>query len=137
MKPEQLRQLAALADARKSRDLAALEAAISEDRQLVEAIEAYSRIPAQDFMETGATVPFAQMALRQEWANRNIVIAQRRRAELAVRIAALRKIAARSLGKHKALEDLTDRAVRDIAQQRLARQEREAPTPDGRKKRGM
>jgi hypothetical protein len=137
MKPEQLRQLAALAEARKSRDLASLEAVVSEDRQLVEAIEAYARAPAQDFSEAGGNLPFAQMALRQQWADRNIAIAQQRRAELAMKIAELRKIAALSLGKHKALQDLTDRAVRESAQQRLARQEREALPPAGHKPGGV
>jgi hypothetical protein len=130
MKPQQLRQLTALAEARKSRDLAELEALTSEDRRLAEAIEAYARAPARDILEGAEGMPLAQLALRLEWADRNIAIAHRQRVELGERIAALRKRAAVSLGKHQALEKLTERAFRQQAERVLAREDKEAVPRD-------
>ena len=130
MTPDQLRQLAALAEARKARDLAELEAAVSEDRRLVEAIEEFARLPMRDlesFGENPGPMPYAQTALRMAWADQHIAIARKRRAELAKRIAQLRQVAAQSLGKHEALERLRERAAQDVAERRAARQEREAP----------
>lgn len=128
MTPQQLRQLTELAEARRSRDLAELEAVVAEDRRLAQAIEGYSRSHAQDMADADGGLPFAQMALRIEWADRNIALARMRRAELAKRISELRKRAAVSLGKHRALEKLTDRAVRQETEIQRAREEKEAPT---------
>jgi hypothetical protein len=130
MKPSQLRQLTDVAEARKVRDLAELEALTSEDRRLAEAIEAYARAPAQDLLDSGENVPLAQIALRMEWADRNIAIARRQRAALAGRIAVFRKRAAVSLGKHQALEKLTERSIRRRADLAQAREEKEAAPRD-------
>lgn len=128
MTPQQLRQLAELAEARRSRDLAELEAVVAEDRRLAQAIEGYARSHAQDMADADGELPFAQMALRIEWADRNIALARMQRAELAKRITELRKRAAVSLGKHRALEKLTDRAIRQEAEIQRTREEKEAPT---------
>lgn len=132
MKASDLRRLTALAEARKQRDLAELEALAAEDRRLAEDIEGYARIPAEDFREAGDALPMAQLAMRLEWADRNIAIATRRRAELHRKIAHLRRRAAVSLGKHQALEKLTERSARREAERRLGREEREAPPPSPR-----
>lgn len=133
MKPERLRQLAALAEARRSRDLAALDALLLEDRRLAAEILEIAAAPARDLAEGGiAIAPIAQQALRFAWLERNIAILRRRRADLAPRIARARAEATRSLGKHHALEHLTDRAVRSDARIRDARSEREAPPAEPR-----
>ncbi|WP_424933857.1 hypothetical protein [Amaricoccus macauensis] len=133
MKPKQLRQLTALAEARRSRDLAALEAAMNEDRRLAQAIDHYAKSPALDLREDGGAFQFNQMALRQQWADRNIALARQQRVELAKRIAGLRKKAASSLGKHEALEKLTEQANKSQAETERTRTEREAPVPQPQK----
>ncbi|MEM8569733.1 MAG: hypothetical protein AAGG56_02390 [Pseudomonadota bacterium] len=131
MRPDQLVQLTALAEARKARDLAELEAIVAEDRKLADAIEAYTKAPSQDLADS-AEIPFNQMARRLEWADQNIALARQKRAELASRIEELRKRAAVSLGKHEALTQLTKRSLRQREEQSAARTEREAPPRLGR-----
>lgn len=130
MKTSDLRRLTALAEARKQRDLAELEALASEDRRLVEAIKGYASTYSRDFQEGGEEMPLSQFALRLEWAERSIAVATRQRAELHKKIALLRKRAAVSLGKHQALEKLSERTARQEADQRQGREQKEAPSPE-------
>jgi len=128
--PEALRQLAALAEARRSRDLAVLEELLLEDRRLAAEILEIAAAPARDLAEGGiAIAPIAQQALRFAWLERHIAALRRRRAELAPRIAQARAEASRSLGKHQALEHLSGRAEQAADREREARSEREAMPP--------
>ncbi len=126
MTPASLRQLAGLLEARKTRDLARLEALIAEDRRLEAEIANLTGTAARD-LETGIALPLAQQAIRQAWADQRIRAARRRRAEIAAGIRDARAAAARSLGKHESLESLVARAERAAAQATEARAEREAP----------
>jgi hypothetical protein len=128
--PETLGRLARLADARKARDLARLDRLLAEDRRLADEIAALAATGARD-LAAGAPLPLAQQGLRLAWAERHIAAARRRRAELIAAIRAARAAAAQSLGKHRALEQLTERADRAASQARAARAEREAPPPRG------
>lgn len=133
MTPDALRQLAALAEARRSRDLAVLDALLMEDRRLAAEILEVAAAPARDLAEGGiAIAPIAQQALRFAWLEQRIAALRRRRAELAPRIAQARAAATRSLGKHQALEHLTERAEVAAERRREARSEREAMPPGPR-----
>jgi hypothetical protein len=127
--PAALRQLIGLVEARKARDLARLDALLVEDRRLAADIVELAATGARDMAE-GVEVPLAQQARRLAWADQCIAAARRRRAALAPEIAAARLVAARSLGKHRALEHLEERAARALARLRDARAEREMPPPD-------
>jgi hypothetical protein len=114
-----LRDLAALAQARRARDLARLEALIAEARGLEDEIAALADTEARDMAE--GQVPFAVMGMRLAWAEAAIAAKRRRIAALAVEIAGVRAEARVSLGKHEALAallakaDRADRAERDRA----------------------
>jgi hypothetical protein len=133
MTPAALRQLAALAEARGSRDLAVLDALLLEDRRLAAEILEIAAAPARDLAEGGiAIAPIAQQALRFAWLEQHIAALRRRRAELAPRIRQARAEATRSLGKHQALEHLTEHAEQASDLLREARSEREAMPPEPR-----
>ena len=83
-------------------------------------------------LATGIALPLPQQALRQAWADQRIRAAHRRRAELVPAIRAARAEALQSLGKHRALENLVERADRTAARLAAARTEREAPAPEAR-----
>lgn len=127
MTPAKLRQLGQLAEARKLRDLAELEAAVSEDRMLRQRILDLAATPMRDMAEGLMSVPVAQQEVRQVWAQRQIALCRARRTELAGRIETLRRSAARSLGKHEAIGKLVGSAEADAIEARRARAEREAP----------
>lgn len=129
MTPAALRQLMTLVEARKARDLAALDRLLHEDRRLVEEIAELRRTGTRD-AESGDTLPPERQALRLAWADRRIRAAEIRRVALAEAIRTARAAAALSLGKHKSLETLADRADRTAAQAKAARAEREAPPPE-------
>lgn len=112
MTPAALRALAALVEARKTRDLARLDGLLGEDRRLTEEIAALRATPARD-LATGEAFPMAQQALRLNWVDGRIRAASRRRVELAAQIRKARAEAIRSLGKHRALEELARRAEAD------------------------
>ncbi len=131
MTPAALRRLAALAEARRARDLARLEGLLAEDRRLVAEIAWLAGTAARDLAE-GVALPLARQGLRQAWADQAVRAARRRRGELAARIGAARAEAVQSLGKHEALEALVARADRAAAQLRIARAEREGPVPAGK-----
>lgn len=127
MTPSKLRQLGRLAEARKLRDLADLEAAVAEDRMLRQRILDLASTPIRDMAEGLIAMPVAQQEVRQVWAQRQIALCRARRAELAGRIEALRRNAARSLGKHEAIGKLVGSAEAEASEAQRARSEREAP----------
>ena len=131
MTPAKLRELAGLVEARKARDLARLDALLAEDRRLAAEIAGLMGTAARD-LATGIALPLPQQALRQAWADQRIRAAHRRRAELIPAIRAARAEALQSLGKHRALENLVERADRTAARLAAARTEREAPAPEAR-----
>jgi hypothetical protein len=124
--PSALRELARLMDARKARDLARLDRLLSEDRRLGEEIAALAATARRDMAE-GPPLPLPEQGRRLAWAAARTRAAERRRMTLAAEIRAARAVAVQSLGKHRALEHLTDRADRAAVQIRDARAEREAP----------
>jgi hypothetical protein len=127
MTPAALRQLLGLIEARKARDLAELHRLLAEDRRLTTEIAELAATHVRDLAE--GELPLPRQGARLAWADQRIRAARRRRAELAARIRAARATAARSLGKHKAVEHLTDAADRAALLIRAARAEREAPQP--------
>lgn len=127
MTPAKLRQLGRLAEARKLRDLALLEAAIAEDRALRQRILDLASTPLRDLAEGLVAMPVAQQELRQVWTRKQISACNARRAELAGRLTALRQNAARSLGKHEAISKLVKGAEAEADEARSARTERETP----------
>ncbi len=116
-----------LAEARRSGDLARLEALLAEERALERERLAAGATPRLDLADGAAQTPFAQQALRLAWAQARLERVLRRRAELAVEIAAARAQAAQSLGRHEALEHLRERAADHERRARDARVERETP----------
>jgi hypothetical protein len=126
MTPAALRQLAGLADVRKVRELARLDALLTEDRRLAAEIAELAATGVRD-LASDAALPLGRQALRLAWAEQRIALARWQRTALAAEIAAARRLAAVSLGKHQALERLTEASDRASAQVRAARAEREAP----------
>ena len=126
MTPRDLRRLMALADVRKARDLARLEALLAEDRRLAAEVAELAQTGARDLAE-GIEMPLRQQALRLAWAEQRIAVARQRRAALIPEIARARTAAAQSLGKHRALENLVENADRAVIRVRSDRAEREAP----------
>jgi hypothetical protein len=127
--PQALHRLASLLEARKARDLARLEALVAEDRRLAAEIAEIAATATRD-MAGPEPLPLPQQGLRQRWADGRIRAASERRAGLAAGIRDARAEAVQSLGKHRALERLVERADRAAAQIREARAEREAPPPE-------
>jgi hypothetical protein len=118
--PAALGRLAGLVEARKARDLARLEALLADDRQILQTIAALAETAARDLSEA-SDLPLPQQALRARWADARISAARVRRVELAAAIRAARAAAVQSLGKHRALEDLVERGIRDLRRTRAAR----------------
>jgi len=128
--PRKLRELMALADARKARDLARLDRLFGVARGLDAAAAAAAAAPRRDHADGGyAGAPMALQGTRQVWADHRVAEARRAQAALAPEIAAARAAAVQSLGKHAALVHLLARAERDAAAQLDARAERDAPSP--------
>ncbi|MFO1210858.1 MAG: hypothetical protein U1E40_16840 [Amaricoccus sp.] len=128
MTPVTLRRLAGLVDARKNRDLARLEALFAEDRRLQAELGDLTATLARELGEE-ADMPPGRQGLRYIWVEQRSRAIRRRRAELTAAIRVARAAAVQSLGKHRALEDLVDRAEDAEAQARAARAERESPPP--------
>ncbi len=126
MTPPALRRLMTLVEARRARDLATLDRLLGEARRLDAEVAELRRTPARD-AEDGAELPPERQALRLAWAEQRIRAARRRQAALAEAIRTARATAAVSLGKHKSLETLVERADRSVELARSARAEREAP----------
>lgn len=128
MTPAMLRQLLQVVEARKTRDLAALEALTAADRACEAEIAELAQTHARDWAEGAAALtPFAQQALRLAWADARMAEARRRRAALAPQIEEARQAAIQSLGKHSALEAMIEETEREAAHLRAARAERDAP----------
>ena len=130
MTPAALRQLMSLVEARKARDLAALDRLLGEHRRLETEVAELRRTAEAD-AAAPETLPPERQALRFVWADRRIRAARIRQAALAGAIRAARAAAAQSLGKHRSLESLVERADRAVVQARAARAEREAPPQVG------
>ena len=120
-----LRRLGRLAEVRKARDLARLEALMNRDRALEQEIRTLGATGSLDLASGFAALPPAQQGLRQAWATHRITGARKARAALAPEIAAARAAATVSLGKHEALGTLAERAEREAAALRAARAEAE------------
>ncbi|MFO1105082.1 MAG: hypothetical protein U1E34_03190 [Amaricoccus sp.] len=132
MDARDLARLAHLVEARKAGALARLEALTAEMRTCEDEIVALRETAARDLAEGG--LPPAQQALRLKWAEQGIVLARQRIARLAPEIAAARAAAIRELGKHEALETLSERAEVEATRLRAARVERDAPPHPARPK---
>jgi hypothetical protein len=124
--PAALGRLAGLVEARKARDLARLEGLVAENGRLEAEIAALAATGTRD-LGAAEALPLAQQGLRARWAEARIRAARARRAELAAAIRAARAEAVQSLGKHRALEELVDRAEREVPPARAARGERGRP----------
>lgn len=131
MDARDLARLAHLVEARKAGALARLEALTAEMRTCEDEIVALRETAARDLAEG---LPPAQQALRLKWAEQGIVLARQRIARLAPEIAAARAAAIRELGKHEALETLSERAEVEATRLRAARVERDAPPHPARPK---
>jgi hypothetical protein len=131
--PAALRQLAALAEARKAQALARLDAALAEDRRLeAEALE-LALTPSEDLAEPCPAMPLPRHGVRLAWADRKAGLIRARRAALAGEITRLRALAATTLGRHAALKHLGERAETLEDRLRDGRAEREAPPWPGRR----
>jgi hypothetical protein len=122
--PAELHRLARLLEARKVRDLARLDRLLAEDRRLVGEIAELGRTAKRDAAE-GLALPLARQGLRLAWADQRAAAARRRREALQGAIAQARADAARSLGKHRALEKLAENADTMLAKREIARAEGE------------
>jgi hypothetical protein len=126
--PAILRQLLQIAEVRKSRDLAALEALVAADRACEAEIEELSDTHARDWADGAAALtPLFQQGLRLVWADARIAEVRKRREVLADRIAGAREAAIQSLGKHEALEQMIKEVEREAKHLRATRAERDAP----------
>ena len=130
--PAALRRLAALAEARRARDLARLDGLLAEDRRLVAEIAALAGTAARDLAE-GVALPLAQQGLRQAWADQRdaggAAAAGRARARGSGRRGPRRCRASASTGRWRSWWRARTGAA---AQLRIARAEREAPAPAGK-----
>ncbi len=125
--PASLAPLVALAEARRKRDLSRIEALAVEARRLEDEIEALNTTQSRDAEE--GTMPLAMVARRIAWVENAIAAHQRRIAAIAEEIAAARKAAQASVGRHEALAVLHARAERDARRDRDRAEERAAPPP--------
>ncbi len=133
MTPEALRRLLALAEARKALDLARLEALAARDRALeTDAAAARASLARDQADDAVATVPPAVMGRRIAWADHRARQARAGQEALRPALAEARGDAVRSLGKHRALEHLFERADRAQRSSRDARAERDAAPPQPR-----
>ena len=112
-----------LAEVRKARDLARLEALMNRDRALEREIRTLGATGSLDLASGFAALPPGRQGVRQAWAAHRIAEARKARAALAPEIAAARAAAATSLGKHEALGALADRTEREVAATRASRAE--------------
>ena len=129
MTPAALRQLMVLVEARKARDLAALDRLLAEQRRLEAEVADLRRTASRDARsgdDAAAGAAGAPARLGRPVHPRGRGCGRRRLAET---IRAARAAAAQSLGKHRSLETLVERADRAALHARDARAEREAPPP--------
>jgi hypothetical protein len=125
--PAALARLVALAEARRRRDLARIEALAVEARRIEDEIADLGTTQRRD-AEAGA-MPLAMVARRIAWAEAAIAGHQRRVAAIAHELAAARTAAQASVGRHEALAALLARAAREARRDRERAAERAAPPP--------
>lgn len=125
MSAARLRALLALAEARKTRDLAALEALAAEDRRLAQELAGLAQVHARDLAGPDAPLPVLEARLR--WAQAQAAAVQGERTALAGRIALARAQATTALGKREALGALAARAEAEARARAEARIEAERP----------
>lgn len=126
-----LRQLLEVAEARKSRDLARLDALNAQARGCEAEAQEAARLGSADMAEAAiAEVPLAFQGLRMAYAEHLISAAEQRLKALQPEIEAARATAAESFGKHAALARMIEDAERERAHLRATRAERDAPPPE-------
>lgn len=125
MSGPRLRALLGLAEARKARDLAALEGLVAEDRRLAAELEGLAGLHARD--RAAEEVPLPVLDRRLRWAEARGAAIREMRAALAPRIAAARAAAALALGKREVLDRLAARAEAEAKARLEAREEQERP----------
>jgi hypothetical protein len=124
MTPAALRQLAGLAEARRQRDLAAVERLMAEMRRLDAEIAEIAGTLTRD-MAAEAPVPMMNYGRRMAWAEHETALRRAAQARLAAQLAAARAMARVSLGKHEALLKLVEAAEAGARQDRERKAERE------------
>ncbi len=126
MTPAQLRQLLALAEVRKARDLARLDALARRSAALDADIAAARAAHLEDHAGAGfdATPPGLQ-GRRLAWADHRVTEAREGHAALRPDLQNARADATVSLGKHRAIEHLLVKAERDAAARRQTRLDRD------------
>lgn len=112
MKKTALDTLAALAGARRDRDLAKIEALLAEQRRLEAEIAEFAGTEARDAAD--GSMPFAMLARRASWVNAQVALRERRIAAIAIELAGVRAAARVSVGKHEALRKLVDEAGQQL-----------------------
>ena len=130
MTPAALRQLMTLVEARKARDLAALDRLLAEDRRLAAEVAELRRTAARD-AEAGDALPPERQALRLVWADQRIRAARLRQAALAETIRPRAPPPPRASASTGASRRWSSAPTAPSAHARDARAEREAPPPTG------
>jgi hypothetical protein len=128
MTPEALRGLAMLAEARRQRDLAAVERLMAELRRLDAEIAEIAGTLTRD-MAADAPVPMMNYGRRMAWAEHETALRRAAQARLAAQLTAARTVARVSLGKHEALLKLVEAA--EAGARRKADRERRAASGTG------
>jgi hypothetical protein len=120
-------RLLGLAEARRARDLARLEALIAEARRIEAEIDALVEVRRRDLVfDPEGGLPLGLQGRRQAHVEREIAERRRQLRALEPALAAVRDAARQSLGKHEALARLRDMAGAAEERARAARAEREA-----------
>jgi hypothetical protein len=124
MTPAALRQLAGLAEARRQRDLAAVERLTAEMRRLDAEIAEIAGTLTRD-MAADAPVPMMNHGRRMAWSEHETALRRAAQARLAPQRAAARTVARVSLGKHEALMKLVETAEAGARRDRERRAEQD------------
>lgn len=124
MTPEALRGLAMLAEARRQRDLAAVERLMTEVRRLDAEIAEIAGTLTRD-MAADAPVPMMNYGRRLAWAEHETALRRAAQARVMAELTAARAVARVSLGKHEALKKLVEAAETEARRDRERRAERD------------
>jgi hypothetical protein len=124
MTPEALRGLAMLAEARRQRDLAAVERLMAEVRRLDAEIAEIAGTLTRD-MAADAPVPMMNYGRRLAWAEHETALRRAAQARVMAELTAARAVARVSLGKHEALLKLVEVAEAEARRDRERRAERD------------
>mgnify|MGYP001828647438 CR=1 FL=1 len=130
MKPEALRRLTELAEARRLAALSRLDALLAEDRALAAKAADLAATPLRDRAE--GTSRLADQDRRLFWMGHSIEKVNRRREVLEREIDRIRAEAQQHLGRHEALERLGKAISLQEDAARLRKLEREAMPADPR-----